>query len=282
MTLQCYNNTLSALDVLGCAALESVVCDVNALTSLDASGCTALENLECSNNLLTSLDVSGCSALEYLYCSNNALTSLDVSDCTALFGLHCGDNQLTALDLSGCVQLYDLRCGGNLLTSLDVPLFFFEGFFLDTTGNPLTELNVFLNGGGTLAIHLAANGDGYVGIRCENETEFLMWLIATPKAGASFINWTDSDDNEASTAENFDFWDATDFASESELNLTANFTSPPPPAVVSPPIAVTTTAAAPKTGESFPPALPALLSLLCAGTLGAALFIRRSARKKQA
>ena len=93
-------------------------CYNNSLTSLDVSGLTALEYLNCYNNSLTSLDVSGLTALYSLYCSDNSLTSLDVSGLTALTNLSCYFNSLTLLDVSGCTALTDLDCSFNSLTSL--------------------------------------------------------------------------------------------------------------------------------------------------------------------
>ena len=141
ISLNCYHNLLTSLNVSGCTALEELVCKYNQLTSLNVSGCTALEELNCEVNQLTSLDVSTCTALEKLISYDNPLlTSLNVTGCTALKELWCRGNPLTSLDVSGCTALEELDCGGDQLTSLDV-----SGCTalkrLECIGFPLTSLN---------------------------------------------------------------------------------------------------------------------------------------------
>lgn len=142
-SLGCSGNQLTALDVSGCTALQSLICQNNdQLTALDVSGCTALIGLYCQwNNNLTAIDVSGCKALEDVRCFYTKLTSLDVSGCTALTTLDCQDNQMTTLDASGCTALNLLWCYNNQLTSLDV-----SGCTaletLDCQNNQLTSLDV--------------------------------------------------------------------------------------------------------------------------------------------
>ena len=118
--LDCYENSLTSLDVSGCTALTELNCRNNQLASLDVSGCIALTELNCKGNQLTSLNISGCAALKRLYCGGNQFTSLNVSSCTALEELYCDGNQLTGLDLTKCTALTALDCGENQLTSLDV------------------------------------------------------------------------------------------------------------------------------------------------------------------
>jgi hypothetical protein len=93
--LYCYNNQLSALDVLGCVALTHFHCYDNRLQALDVSRCVALTRLNCNNNRLQALDVSSCVALTQLYCNNNWLQVLDVSSCIALADLYCNDQSTT-------------------------------------------------------------------------------------------------------------------------------------------------------------------------------------------
>jgi len=120
VTLYCYSNQLSSLDVSNNTALTYLDCRSNQLTSLDVSNNTALTYLDCPSNQLTSLDVSQNTALTDLYCYSNQLTSLDVSNNTALTGLSCSSNQLTSLDVSQNTALTGLGCSSNQLTSLDV------------------------------------------------------------------------------------------------------------------------------------------------------------------
>lgn len=84
-------------------ALLTLDCYDNQLTSLDVSKNTALEYLFCYWNQLTSLDVSKNTALEYLYCSDNLLTSLDVSN-TALTNLYCYSNKIQGAAMDAFVE----------------------------------------------------------------------------------------------------------------------------------------------------------------------------------
>ncbi|EMB43074.1 leucine-rich repeat domain-containing protein, partial [Treponema denticola] len=76
-------------------------CDSNQLTALNVQGLTALQTLPCHNNQLTALNVQDLSALQTLICGNNQLTELNVQGLTALQGLGCDNNQLTELNVQG-------------------------------------------------------------------------------------------------------------------------------------------------------------------------------------
>ena len=84
VTLDCYSNQLTSLDVSKNTALKYLSCNDNQLTGLDVSKNTALTELRCYRNQLTSLDVSNNNSLKYLECYYNQLTGLDVSMNTAL------------------------------------------------------------------------------------------------------------------------------------------------------------------------------------------------------
>ena len=118
--LNFYNNQLTALNVQGLTALQTLWCDDNQLTALNVQGLTALETLECYNNQLTALNVQSLTALKYLLCWDNQLTALNVQGLTALKELSCGINQLTALNVQGLTALKRLWCGWNQLTELNV------------------------------------------------------------------------------------------------------------------------------------------------------------------
>jgi hypothetical protein len=132
--LDCYNQSLTALDVSGCTALTTLNCYSNSLTALIVSTNTALTSLACTNNQLTALDVSMNTALTTLSCYSNQLTALNVSANTALTFLWCSSNQLTALNVSANTALATLQCNINQLTALDV-----------TTNTALTDLRVQSN-----------------------------------------------------------------------------------------------------------------------------------------
>ena len=120
LTLYCYNNQLTTLDLSVNTALTYLRCGSNPLNSLDVTQNTALTRLWCYNNQLTSLDVSANTALTDLRCYSNNLTSLDVSANTLLTDLNCGSNQLTSLDVTQNTALKELYCNDNSLNSLDV------------------------------------------------------------------------------------------------------------------------------------------------------------------
>ena len=140
-TLICGNNQLTELNVQGLTALQGLGCDNNQLTELNVQGLTALQGLSCDRNQLTALNVQGLPALKELWCFDNQLTGLNVQGCTALCYLICHDNQLTALNVQGLTALRWLSCSSNQLTALNV-----QGLpalkELRCEGNQLTELNV--------------------------------------------------------------------------------------------------------------------------------------------
>ena len=139
--LDCSSNELTALDVRGLTALQTLYCDNNLLTSIDLHGLTALQTLYCDNNRLSSLDARGLTALQWLKCYNNQLSVLNVQDLTSLRLLYCDDNRLTSLNLHGLSGLWFLHCDNNQLTSLDL-----KGLtalrWLKCRDNQLTTLNV--------------------------------------------------------------------------------------------------------------------------------------------
>ena len=99
--INCSNLNISDLTgIEDFTALISLHCYDNQLTSLDVSQNTALTHLDCWYNQLTSLDVSQNTALSMLSFGSNNLTSLDVSQNISLIQLWCSFNQLTSLDVS--------------------------------------------------------------------------------------------------------------------------------------------------------------------------------------
>ena len=139
--LWCNENQLTELDVNNNTKLEILYCDTNKLETLDVSNNTELEDLQCSENQLTKLDVSKNTELEGLQCYENQLTKLDLSKNTALTSLYCSSNQLTSLDISNNTKLTTLNCSYNSLASLDVSKNT-ELMWLECDSNQLTSLDV--------------------------------------------------------------------------------------------------------------------------------------------
>ena len=172
-SLNCGNNSLTALDVRYNTALTSLICSDNQLTSL-ILGSIPLTTLDCSNNSLTALDVSNNTVLTELYCSNNRLVSLILDCCNPLTALDCSSNSLTALNVSYNTALKTLDCSDNQLTSLilgSAPL-----TTLDCSSNSLTVLNLSKNTALTsfncsnnqLTSLILGNTSELVSLECEN------------------------------------------------------------------------------------------------------------------
>jgi Leucine-rich repeat (LRR) protein len=121
--LDCSNNQdLTTLDISknNNVSLLTLNCYNNKLTALDVSKNTALTNLNCSSSQLTTLDVSKNTALTNLVCSGNQLSEIDLSNNVALDTLRCGSNKLIRLDVSKNINLKKLSCYNNKLESLNL------------------------------------------------------------------------------------------------------------------------------------------------------------------
>ncbi len=119
-TFNCFNNSLSSIDLSQNVALQTIAIGRNNLTSLDFSQNTSLTFVSCLRNQITSLNVSQNTMLETLGCSNNQLNNLDVTNNPALKNLSCYSNPLGSLDVTQNPLLEDLDCVDNQLTVLDV------------------------------------------------------------------------------------------------------------------------------------------------------------------
>ena len=100
-----------------------VDCYNNSLTSLDLSKNNELKNLDCSNNQLTTLKLPTSAPLASIACYNNKLTSLNLASFSStLQAVYCSDNMLTSLTFpSSASQLTTVECWNNQLTSLKMP-----------------------------------------------------------------------------------------------------------------------------------------------------------------
>lgn len=116
--LNCSNNQLTNLNAV--TSLEVLNCSNNLLTTLDLTGYPQLRNLTCNNNQLTHLDLNNCDNIEIVWCANNLLTSISLKESTPLQKLYCPNNFIANLSLSQCVTLEELSCDNNQLTQVDV------------------------------------------------------------------------------------------------------------------------------------------------------------------
>ena len=152
LTVYCYHNQLTALDVSKLTKLEVLDCSENQLISLNVSRNTALLDLECYDNSLAILNVAANTNLIFLDCSYNNIISLDVTrntkleylnfteckvgtikvgNCTKLEGLYACNAGLTSLNVSANTELKDLNCSINDISSLDL-----------SANKKLTELDI--------------------------------------------------------------------------------------------------------------------------------------------
>jgi len=118
--LDCYETSLTSLDVSKNPALIGLSCVNGKITNLDISNNEALENLLCLANKLTNLDVSKNTLLTKLGCNENKITHLDVSKNIELVWLECWSNELANLDVSKNTKLTHLFCSGNYISEVDV------------------------------------------------------------------------------------------------------------------------------------------------------------------
>jgi hypothetical protein len=144
--LNCYGNKLTSLDVSKNTALQTIYCSSNQLTSLDVTKNTALQKLECYSNSLSTLDLAKNTSLNYINCSTNSLTALDLSKNTGLTHIECQNNKISSLNVSNHTALQYITCYNNVLTSLNVS----NDNAIDTLSchiNQLTTLDLSTNTG---------------------------------------------------------------------------------------------------------------------------------------
>lgn len=140
----CFNNSLSSIDLSQNVELQSIAIGRNNLTSLDLLQNSSLTFVSCIRNQITNLNVSQNTMLENLYCSNNQLNNLNVTNNPTLKNLSCYSNPLGSLDVTQNLLLEDLDCVENNLTVLDVTQNL-ELLELDAYDNELTSLDVSNN-----------------------------------------------------------------------------------------------------------------------------------------
>ncbi len=119
LQLNCSNNGLNMLNVVGCTSLDTLNCGINSLSALPLTGLGSLEHLICNDNDLDDLDVGDQDALIDLTCSDNDIQALDLTGMASLKTLHCDKNKLSSLNISDCSALVELNCSDNFIDSLD-------------------------------------------------------------------------------------------------------------------------------------------------------------------
>lgn len=130
-------NSLTALDITNCTALQNLICFNNpGITALTGIGtCSSLVTLNCNAcGIIGTLGLNGLSNLVTAQCINNSITALVVTGCISLSTLDCSYNFITSLDVSTCIALVNCFAPYNNLTTLNV---------LNCTS--LTNLYAFIN-----------------------------------------------------------------------------------------------------------------------------------------
>lgn len=203
-------NHLTALEITGDTALNTLICFDSSLTALDSGTNTQLFTLNCNDNPLGSLDISANTALRDLYCQNDQLATLDISHATSLYYLDCSKNQLVTLDISANSLAY-LFCNGNKLTTLDASTN--TGLvYVNTSGNQLQQIKAKVSGKNIL---LTANSGGYVEL-FGGIDESILNAVGAPLADKAFLNWTTGAATVSTDA-------AYPLMSPTDYDLTANF-----------------------------------------------------------
>ena len=115
------HNTMTSVNVKGCADLTFINCAGSELPEIDLSDCEQLETVWLPGNKMISIDLTGLTNLQELSLERNLLTEIHgLSDCTKLTELNVAENELTTLVLTGLSSLNKLDCRENKLTALDL------------------------------------------------------------------------------------------------------------------------------------------------------------------
>ncbi len=115
------HNTMTSVNVKGCADLTFINCAGSELPEIDLSDCKQLETVWLPGNKIISIDLTGLTNLQELSLERNLLTEIHgLSDCTKLTELNVAENELTTLALTGLSSLNKLDCRENKLTALDL------------------------------------------------------------------------------------------------------------------------------------------------------------------
>ena len=115
------HNTMTSVNVKGCADLTFINCAGSELPEIDLSDCKQLETVWLPGNKMISIDLTGLTNLQELSLERNLLTEIrGLSDCTKLTELNVAENELTTLVLTGLSSLNKLDCRENKLTALDL------------------------------------------------------------------------------------------------------------------------------------------------------------------
>ena len=114
--------SISGLSLL--PLLANLNANSNTISTVDLSGCAALVNVDLGSDSMTTLNLSGCTSLVNLYMGVNLVTTLDISSCLALLGLYANNNLLTVLAVNTILSKFVTigNTGGTSITNLQTPI----------------------------------------------------------------------------------------------------------------------------------------------------------------
>lgn len=166
--LRCYNNSISVLDVSNLVNLNVLRCENNSINILDVSSLTNLTTLSCGDNSISILDVSNLVNATVITCGYNSISVLDVSNLTNLTTFYCFNNSISVLDVSNLVNITDLRCQNNQIDAATNSQILID---LDNSGLSNGYFRSSIFGGGSLTtagqtakLNLLSKGWTIVGI----------------------------------------------------------------------------------------------------------------------
>ncbi len=204
--LDCYDNSLTNLDVSQNINLEWLDCESNYITNLDVSQNINLKTLWCYENQLQSINVTGCNNLEDFEFDNNQLNSIDISSNINIIHIDAFDNNLTSLDISNNTALTDLNCRNNNLISLDL-----------SNNSNIEVIRVQSNNLECLNIK-NGNNSALIGLSAQNNPD--LTCIQVDDSAYSTNNWLSYPVIPGIPPPNF-FYDSTQFFSN-ECNYSSN------------------------------------------------------------
>lgn len=159
--LNCFGNSISALNLQGLNKLETINANDNKILNVNFTGLVAVNSIRISNNLLETINIDDLVNLELLYvfdnqlqalnfnnhpllesvwCSRNKMTALDFSKTPALKYLVCSENNLTSVNFGAISSLVEFLCYNNNLTAIDI-LNLHDLTYFDFSENQISNIN---------------------------------------------------------------------------------------------------------------------------------------------
>ncbi|MDD4528989.1 MAG: T9SS type A sorting domain-containing protein [Bacteroidales bacterium] len=117
VSLLCFNNHISNLDLIGLTSLEYLDFNSNQLSGINLVGLNSLTSMHCYSNQLTELNLSDLNSLSELYCHNNYISTLSLIGLPSLTFLSCNSNKIDKIKINDCINLRTIYCEKNNLSA---------------------------------------------------------------------------------------------------------------------------------------------------------------------